>query len=113
MNLTLLQILAMIDELAVLDAEQRQEKVHSIIASVSTLDIGSAVDRVMRIAGYGFLIGLPSQPGASSTATTGVPTNAIAGFAKGALFINYKGSVGSLLYVNTGSNTSATWTNVV
>lgn len=76
-------------------------------------DLSVGVDRIHFIEGYGHVIGLPTMPGFSSTATTGVPTNGIAGFAKGALFINVKGSVGSLLYVNTGSSTSATWTNVV
>lgn len=81
--------------------------------AVTRLDIQSGVDRLMFVAGVGHLIGLPTRPGASSAATTGVPTAAIAGFAPGALFLNYKGSTGSLLYVNTGSNTSATWTNVL
>lgn len=81
--------------------------------AVSRLDIDSAVDRLMFINNYGHMIGLPSRPGTSSTATTGVPTNAIAGFAPSAMFLNYKGSIGSLFYINTGTVTSATWFNVV
>jgi hypothetical protein len=81
--------------------------------AVTRLDIQSGVDRLMFVAGVGHMLGLPTRPGTSSAATTGVPTAGIAGFAPGALFLNYKGSVGSLLYVNTGSNTSATWTNVI
>jgi hypothetical protein len=82
--------------------------------SHSRIDIDSGVDRLLFINNYGHLIGLPSRPGTSSTATTGVPTNGIAGFAPGALFINYKASsLGTYLYVNTGTNASATWTNVI
>lgn len=79
---------------------------------VSSLDLDAAVDRYMNAGGYGRLLGFPFQPTQSSTATTGVPTNGIAGFAPGALFINVKGTVGSVLYVNTGTNISATWTNL-
>lgn len=75
-------------------------------------DIGSGVDRMFFVTGVGHLFGFPTHPGESSTATTGVPTNGIAGFAPGALFMNYKGSVGSLLYINTGTQTSATWLNI-
>lgn len=75
-------------------------------------DIATGVDRLFFYSGIGHLVGLPTRPGTSSTATTGVPTNGIAGFAKGALFHNFLGSAGSLLYINTGSNTSATWTNI-
>lgn len=78
----------------------------------SRIDIQTGVDRLMFVPGIGHLMGLPTMPGTSSAATTGVPTAGIAGFAKGALFHNFKGSTGTLLYVNTGSNTSATWTNV-
>lgn len=75
----------------------------------SRSDIQSAVDRDIFITGVGHMRGWPTRPGTSSTATTGVPTAGITGFAKGALFQNFKGSAGSLLYINTGSNTSATW----
>ena len=81
--------------------------------SLSRFDINNSVDRLMFKEGYGHMLAFPTRPGTSSTATTGVPTNSIAGFAPACLFLNFKGSVGSLLYVNTGSNTSATWTNVV
>lgn len=75
-------------------------------------DISSGIDRLMFVSGRGHLIGLPSRPGTSSAASTGVPTNGIAGFAPGALFFNYKGSAGSALYVNQGTNTSASWLNI-
>lgn len=76
------------------------------------LDLEAAVDRYMYLPGIGHMMGLPTRPGTSSTATTGVPTNGIQGFAPGATFHNFKGSVGSLLYVNTGTFASATWTNI-
>lgn len=81
--------------------------------AASRFDIDSGVDRLMLVSGQGHLIGLPSRPGSSSAVTTGVPTNGIAGFAPGAVFHNYKGSAGSALYVNIGTNLSATWQNVV
>lgn len=80
--------------------------------AVTRMDVQAGVDRLMFVAGQGHMIGLPSRPGESSTATTGVPTNGIVGFAPGALFLNYKGAASSALYVNTGTNASATWTNV-
>lgn len=89
--------------------------------AISRLDIEPAVDRLMFVAGYGHFMGFPSRPGESSTATTGVPINGIAGFAPGAMFHNYKGTVGSSLYVNVGSNgyvngattnAGATWLNI-
>lgn len=79
--------------------------------AVSRLDIQTSVDRLMLCPGYGYLLGLPANPGVTSDASTGVPTNGVAGFAPGAIFINYKSSGGSThLYVNTGTVTSATWT---
>lgn len=81
--------------------------------AVTRLDIQSGVDRLMYVAGQGHMIGLPTRPGSSSAATTGVPTNGIQGFAPGAMFLNFKGSIGSLHYVNTGTFASATWTNVL
>lgn len=79
----------------------------------SRLDIASGVDRLMFVSGQGHMLGLPTRGGQSSNATTGVPTNSIAGFAPGALWLNFKGSVGSLLYVNSGTATSCTWTNIL
>lgn len=81
--------------------------------AVTRGDIQSGVDRDMFMVGVGHMRGFPTRPGSSSTATTGVPTNGIAGFAPGALFQNFKGSAGSLLYVNTGTNSSATWVNII
>ena len=81
--------------------------------AVTRNDRQSPVDRDTLINGVGHLRGYPTMPGQSSAATTGVPTNGIVGFAPGALFQNWKGSLGSLLYVNTGTNASATWTNIV
>jgi hypothetical protein len=80
--------------------------------AISRFDIDSAVDRLMFKEGIGHLMGLPTRPGTSSAATTGVPTNGIVGFAPGALFYNFKGSPGSLLYVNMGTNASAQWMSI-
>ncbi len=80
--------------------------------AVSRSDVQSGVDRDMFVQGQGCMRGWPTLPGTSSAATTGVPTNGIQGFAPGALFQNFKGSVGSLLYINTGTFASATWTNI-
>lgn len=79
--------------------------------AISRHDIQSPVDRDIVVAGQGSMRGWPTSP-ATSNSTTGVPTNGVAGFAKGALFHNFKGSVGSLLYINTGTVTSATWLNI-
>lgn len=76
------------------------------------LDIQAGVDRLLFISGVGHMIGLPTRPGVSSTAVTGVPTDGIAGFAPGAMFLNFKGSAGSAHYVNIGTATSANWLNV-
>lgn len=43
---------------------------------------------------------------------TTTPTNGLANFAPGCIFQNVAGSVGSLVYVNVGSKTSATWLNI-
>lgn len=43
---------------------------------------------------------------------TAAPTASAAGFQKGCLYVNTAGSAGSLLYINTGSTTSATWLNI-
>lgn len=80
--------------------------------ATSRFDIQSGVDRDMFVAGVGHLRGFPTRPGSSSAATTGVPTNGIAGFAPSALFQNFKGGVGTLLYLNVGSSTSAIWLNI-
>lgn len=80
--------------------------------AMSRFDIDSAVDRDSFVNGIGHMRGFPTRPGTSSTATTGVPTNGILGFAPGAMFLNFKGSAGSLLYVNIGTNASASWQNI-
>ena len=83
------------------------------LQAVTNLDIQAPVDRYMRITGYGFALGFPFSS-ATSNSTTGVPTNGKAGWAPSAIFINVKAtSLGTFLYVNTGSNTSSTWTNLV
>ena len=41
------------------------------------------------------------------SATT--PTNGQAGYGPGCLWQNHSGSAGTVLYVNTGTNTSTTW----
>lgn len=80
--------------------------------AVTRGDIQSGVDRDQFISGVGHMRGFPTRPGFSSTAGTGVPTNGIPGFGFGALFQNFKGGVGSALYVNVGTNLSATWLNI-
>ncbi len=80
--------------------------------AISRFDIGSGVDRLLKVDGQGHMIGLPTRPGTSSAATTGVPTDGIAGFATGALFLNFKGGVATALYVNQGTNTSTNWLNI-
>lgn len=80
--------------------------------AVTRLDIQAPIDRFMNVVGYGFMLGFPALPGVSSAANTGVPTAGIKGFAPGALFINYKGSVGTALYTNVGTVSSATWVNI-
>ncbi len=104
-----------LDALALAKAEQVHEQVHSILAALSRFDIDSGVDRLFFINGSngGHMIGLPTRPGVTSTATTGVPTNGVGGFCVGAMFVNFKGASGSALYSNIGSNTSATWQNIV
>lgn len=108
-----MNIREVLDLLALAKAEQTQERADAIQASIARLDINSSEDRLFFINGYGHLIGLPTRPGTSSTATTGVPTNSIQGFAPGALFLNIKGSIGSLLYCNSGTFSSSTWTNIL
>lgn len=75
------------------------------------LDIQAAVDRLMNVAGRGRLIGLPALSASSNA--SGVPTNGLQGWAPSAIWFNYKGSIGSFFYVNTGTFASSTWTNVV
>ncbi len=80
--------------------------------AISRFDIDSSVDRLMFVNGKGHMLGYPTRPGQSSAATTGIPTDGIAGFAPGAMFQNFKGSVGSALYVNIGTNASSNWLNI-
>jgi hypothetical protein len=80
--------------------------------AVSRFDINSGVDRLLFYSGQGHLLGLPTRPGTTSTAGTGVPTNGVAGFAPGAVFYNFLGSPGSCLYVNVGTNLSTVWKNI-
>ncbi len=40
------------------------------------------------------------------------PTASIGGSAKGCLYVNTAGSVGSLLYINSGTTTSSIWSNI-
>lgn len=80
--------------------------------AVSRFDIDSGVDRLFYYPGVGHFVGLPTRPGTSSAAVTGVPTNGIQGFAPGAQFWNFKGTAGSAFYINTGTFASATWLNI-
>lgn len=50
--------------------------------------------------------------GITQMIATAAPTNGTVGFAKGCLWQNTAGSLGSLLYVNSGTQTSATWNAV-
>ncbi len=108
-----MDIREVLDAMALAKAGQVHEAMHAIQNALSRFDLDSSVDRLVFVNGYGHLVGLPTRPGQSSTATTGVPTNAIVGFAPGAVFLNFKGTTGTLFYVNTGTNASATWTNVI
>lgn len=80
--------------------------------AISRFDIDSSVDRLMFLNNEGHLIGLPFRPGTSSAVGTGVPVNGLIGWAPGALFYNVKGTVGSCLYVNVGTNQSSLWVNI-
>ncbi len=80
--------------------------------AISRLDIDNSTDRLMYKEGAGHMIGLPTRAGTSSAATTGVPTNSIQGFAPGAMFLNFKGSAGTLFYINIGTFTSSNWQNI-
>jgi hypothetical protein len=103
-----------IDKVFLEHADKTGAILGAIMNAISRFDIDSSVDRLMFMNNYGHLIGLPTRPGTSSAATTGVPTAGIAGFAPGAIFINVKSTtLGTFLYCNTGTNTSATWTNIV
>lgn len=57
--------------------------------------------------------GSGSKTGIYFASGESAPTASAAGFAPGCIFINRGGSVGSLVYANTGTNSSATWTNIV
>jgi hypothetical protein len=45
-------------------------------------------------------------------AATTTPTNGVAGYEVGCVWVNTAGSASSIFYVNTGTRTSATWTNL-
>jgi hypothetical protein len=81
----------------------------------SRLDVLGNVCRMMRIAGVGCMLGFPvgKEAGQDFNATTGVPINGTKGWGPAAQFLNFKGSAGSLVYYNTGTNTSSVWTNVL
>lgn len=51
--------------------------------------------------------------GVTSVQSAVAPTAGKAGYATGCQWTNLKGTLGGILFVNTGSNTSATWTNIV
>lgn len=82
------------------------------LKAVSRLDLPLGVDRFGFIPPYGHLFGIPTRSDTANL-TTGVPTNGKAGWAPGAVFFNFLSSgAGTCLYVNTGSKTSTTWTNI-
>ncbi len=101
-----------IDQVFLAQAGKVELDLAAILNAISRLDLDSSVDRFLFWPGFGHMLGIPSRPGTSSAATTGVPTNSIAGFTPGAIFINYKGTAGSVLYTNIGSVTSTTWLNI-
>lgn len=77
-----------------------------------TTDIQSAAEGLaLRFRERGALIGFPTVTG-SFTTGTGVPVNGIAGYAPGSQWYNWLGTFGTLWYINTGTNLSATWVNV-
>ncbi len=102
----------LIDEAFLARAAEVGSQAEALQNAISRLDLDSSVDRLMFVNGQGHMIGLPTRPGTSSTATTGVPTNAIAGWAPGAIFLNFKGGPGTALYVNIGTNASSNWINI-
>lgn len=53
-----------------------------------------------------------TQYGITNAQKAGTPTNGDAGYAPSCLYQNLTGTIGSLLYVNSGTVTSATWTNI-
>lgn len=80
-------------------------------------DVFDATGRRTRLAGeastnypWGAMRGWPMNT--ADYTGSGVPTNGISGFHKGATWQNFKGSVGTTFYVNTGSVDSATWLNI-
>ena len=107
-----MDIRAILDLLALAKAENVLAISEAIQNAEARFDISSGVDRLFFVSGHGHLLGLPTRA-ATSNATTGVPVNSVAGYCKGALFINFLGSLGTLLYVNTGSETSTTWIAII
>lgn len=59
-------------------------------------------------AGGGSLRGFPMRS-TDCTLSSGVPTNGSTGFLPGATWQNYRGSTGSVFYINVGTVTSAIW----
>lgn len=73
--------------------------------------IGTGEGRYDFNPGHGYMLGLPERA-SDCNLTTGVPTNGVAGFAPAAIWQNWLGTIGSLIYVNSGTVTSTTWTNI-
>jgi hypothetical protein len=46
------------------------------------------------------------------TVSTTTPTNSKSGYLIGSVWVNKTGTAGSIFYVNTGTATSTTWTNI-
>jgi hypothetical protein len=67
--------------------------------------------RIYTLTGYGVLIAWGNGLGASNA--NGTPINGAKGFAPSCLWFNPKGTAGTLIYANTGTVTSATWTNII
>ena len=62
--------------------------------------------------GTGVMLSKPPV-GISYTVLATTPTNSIPGYHVGSIWINTAGTIGSIVYVNTGSATSTTWTNIL
>jgi len=74
--------------------------------AVSRGDIQDPTGKRHFIAGIGIML-------AFGTKDIPTPTNGRTGYAPSCLWQNPYGAVGSLLYINTGSVTSATWVVIV
>ncbi|MES2155739.1 MAG: hypothetical protein V4510_11445, partial [bacterium] len=75
---------------------------------------GSPMSKEIRIQYAEPLGGITFDPTGMRTfaSLAAAPTASIAGYAKGCLFVNTAGSLGTLVYFNSGTTTSAIWTSI-